>query len=205
MSILEYARNHGLAFDHLSNDPTATFGHLQATVLEDPGISETRSKESPDSYESFLIERLSITKESAIFLATSISKVYPPEAPDPYQTYRQMKAVRLETPLLPKDLGHDRTVQVNDVENELTNTLAQHDESRLGHDNDPDWSPEELDLSSKWTAAIESERIDSTRGVLVAIQNFLKDEYISQTEADIIQPELNYNKVRSISRKNCMH
>lgn len=205
MSTLEYARSHGLAVDHLNSDPTATFGHLQATILEDPGLSETLPKELPDSDESFLLERLSITKESAFFLATSISKVYPPKAPDPYQTYRRMKAVRLETPLLPKDLGHNRTAQTNDVENGLTRALAQDGGLQLAHDNGPEWSSEDLNLSSEWTAGIESERIDSTREVLLAIQNSLKDEYGSQMEAGIIQTELNYSKVRSLRRKKFIH
>ena len=205
MSILEYARGHGLAFDHLNNDPTATFDQLQATSLEEPDFAETLSKEFSDYDESLLFERLSITKESAIFLATSITNVYSPEAPDPYQMYRCMKAMRLEPPLLPKDHGHSHPVQANDIRNELTSALTQNEGLRLGCDNDPEWSPEELKLSSEWTAAIESERIDSTREVLLAIQNNLKDEYSSQTEADIIQTELNYSKVRSLAERNKIH
>ena len=204
MSVLEYARAHGLAFDHLSNDPTATFGHLQSILLEDLGLCETLPKDLRSFDESFLSERLLTTKESAIFLATSISEVFPPEGPDPYQTYRRMKAVRLETPHLPKDLAHGHTVHASDVEDEIPKILAQHDISRFGRDDDSEWSQEELNLSPEWTAAIESEKIDSTREVLLSIQSFLKDEYSSQIEADIIkteEAELNYNKVRSKSRQ----
>ncbi|KAK5049010.1 hypothetical protein LTR84_005432 [Exophiala bonariae] len=111
-SVLEYARHHGLARNHLSEDVIQTMLHSYTHISQSKSAKEITLLIDPEfsSLVSFLEEpRLQLSRNAGIFLSSSIrapefSPRWDDFLPDPHRK----RKLKLELPLLATD--HDEDV-----------------------------------------------------------------------------------------------
>lgn len=104
LTLLDYARSHGLCTDYTTINPLAsnTLGHLQSDLpFDDSELCQLQMLED------FKIdERICIDRDSAIFLRKALS-IFKNETSDTTATTRKIKASRAESPLLHTDAALD--------------------------------------------------------------------------------------------------
>ena len=192
-SLLDYARFHGLAIDHLHQDILSYFSSCTFTCDEDEIFPEFRL---PDLGGLPPEPKFRLNGKAASLLASSIR---PPPAPhwsDALSDHHKVKNLKLDLPVLRTD--HDTDME----------KIRHHKPTKIGAmglvpievDDDRDeglaWSQETIGLTALWDEKASKERLQTTREVLKALQDTLRPVYTAQMQEVIITEGLAFAKVR---------
>jgi hypothetical protein len=191
-SLLDYARFHGLAIDHLHQDILSLLPSDVLTCDEDATLPEFRL---PDLDRLPPEPKFQLNSKAASLLASSIR---PPPAPHWANTlpdHHKVKKLKLEQPLL-------RTDHEKDMER-----IRYPKPTRIGAMNlvpievDEDrgegfaWPQETIDLAAVWDKDASQEKLQTTREVLKTLQDALRPVYTAQMHEEIMAEGSNFTRV----------
>jgi hypothetical protein len=178
-SLLEYARYHGLAADHLALDLNLNLSAIFDTVQAD----------APD-FCSFIAPPVSLPREGKLrlkkselqLLAASLQPPPPPSwdeiLPDPHR----IRNLKLEIPLLQAD---------NEADLQNFSGGLSLDLKDLGVFPDCTDSPSKLfDLASNWDAKLSQEKLQATKEDLMYLQHALQDPYTEEGYQQVLKDAL---------------
>ena len=190
-SLLEYARFHGLANNHIKQDiysffpsDLLPFSEHARPELQVPHIS---SKVPPEP-------KFRLDSKATALLASSIR---PPPAPHwsvALSDHRRLKKLKLEQPILSTDHDHDmkkihyrkqRKIQALDLV-----------PVKVNEDNDEGLAcPKMTGLAAQWDKKLAEEKLQTTREAFKALQGTLRPVYTSEMHEAIVAEALAVTKV----------
>ena len=159
-SILEYARFHKLAFDHLAVSPLKDFkapeDFLQA--LHDPPDLFSFENQATQT----LHERLCLDAETTGYLASILTPPLPPLSPTSHIEARRKrrKDLYLELPLLMTDHEYDMQIFKQPLEPDLTNEFLPMEDINEEADEGFTWPQRFLDWPQKMWKRLETEKLE---------------------------------------------
>ena len=194
LSILEYARYHGITSDHWSKHP------LDAFLASDNNIC------IPDDAHLFQIssdvwhrpsEKITASKDDLVYLSSIIKRPDRmawdeiPDRPNP----NRARELKLDLPLLSTDPEEDLRHFVRQAKPNFKALRKESLATDMEMDGKPPWPLDLPSLPSKVMGSIESERISSTRDSLLYLQKIVNawESTRSSKREELITP---YRRVR---------
>lgn len=193
-SLIQYARFHGLASDHLHEDIYGCFPLYSFPCDEDATLPQ---------FEMPCLEKLPpepkfrLDSKAKMLLASGLK---PPPAPHWSATlsdHRQVKSLKLEQPVLKSD--HEE--EMKKIRCRKPHKIKPMDllPIGLGEDEDEDeslaWPLHPRDIAASWDKKAAKEKLQTTRGVLKVLQDTLRPVYTPQMHEAIVAEDLALAKV----------
>jgi len=187
-SLLEYARFHTLAENHLNQD---LFKCLPSDLLpfrEDarlPKLEMPIGNLPPET-------KFRLDSKAVSLLATCIK--LPPALPwsDTLSDHRRVKKLKIEQPALKTDHDDDMRKIRSRKPPRASVTLVPYE---LDEDEDQARSPQLTGLATEWDNKIAGEKLQTTREVLKVLQNTLRPVYTTEMHEAILAEGLTFSKV----------
>ncbi len=189
-SLIEYARFHGLADDHLNQE----FGRYLPSNLLPPIEGASLSDFKVPCFELPLETKFILDSKAASLLASCVTSQRVRSSSDTLSDHHRAKKLRLEQPVLRTDHDNDMsrtgfrklpkaTLNLQCVE------LVKHKDEELAS------SPTLTGLSAEWDKRIVEEKLQTTREVLKALQDTLRPVFTPEMHDAIVAEELASTKV----------
>jgi hypothetical protein len=191
-SLIEYARFHGLADNHLNQDILRRLPSDLTPCSDDAGLPEFQVPcvgTLPSE------PKFQLDSKAASLLASSIK---PPPAPswsNILSDHHQVKNLKLEQPALKTDHGSDmgkicfRKLPKAEALCLVPFEIGEEESECLA------WPPWLVDLAVQWDRRAAKEKLQTTREVLKALQDNLRPVYTTDTHEAIVTEELAFTKV----------
>lgn len=193
-SILDYARFHGLAIDHLATDPR----HQLPPCSENLSSSLEDPQDAPrlEAYANVPTdEKPQLSKEAAIFLASSIKPTECPDWGDLLPDLDRIRNTKLDLPLLKTDNELDMLEFGKRIEPDLANINLPVENIDEENDEGFTWPARYQDLPALCDAQVKAEKMDTAREVLLFIQAARRHDYSEDMYKSLLEEELHYTKV----------
>lgn len=187
-SVVEYARFHGLAVEHLKQDIHRYFHSHTLKPVEDgilPKLKLPHAGTIPSE------PKFKLDSKSAYLLASSLKPLPAPEWSNMLSDYRQIKTLKLELPVLTTDHEAD----MNRIRSRKPRKLEPLNLMPIEIDEDLAWPLEMKNLTAIWDKKLADEKLQTTREVLKTLQDTLRPVHTSQMHEAIIAEDLAYSKV----------
>jgi hypothetical protein len=187
-SLLEYARFHSLAENHLNQDILSCLTSDLLPIRKDARLPEL---ELPIG--SFPLESKFRLDSKAVTLLASCIK--PPAVlpwSDTLSDHRRVKKLKLEQPALKTDHEYDMRKIRSRKPLRAAVTLVPYE---LKEDESRACSPQLTRLATEWDNKLVGEKLQTTREVLKGLQNTLRPVYTTEMHEAILAEGLTFSKV----------
>ncbi|KAJ9602738.1 hypothetical protein H2200_012932 [Cladophialophora chaetospira] len=203
-SVLEYARSHGLAFDHTTENPFDRFSHL-------PLISSEDDVDLPDPDFSPFVDELSepklqLNRRAGTLLAESTRRPHHVISwDDLLPTPHRIRKLKIEEPLLAGDHETDvcRFRRHASSRWEAKHLLEEHNLIRSEEDFDDEWNNIQSGKAvEQLERELENERCHTTKEALVCLSDVLKNPLTDESKAQILDsflPPMQKSRARSLT------
>jgi len=197
-SLLDYARFHGLAENHLLQDLLVGLQLCEPYMIQD-SVANLHGFTPPGPVGALNEAKFQLTMHEHNVLARSVTRPGKPEWKYLLADHHRIRDLKLEVPILSSSLDHERDMKKLgcgkelDLEQLLDEVgLVDVDEAK---DDSISWQTETLALAKIWHREIATERISTTREAIQGLQGMIKDTYTKEMEGEIVKDSLSYHKV----------
>lgn len=195
-SLLDYARFHGLAADHLQQNILTFISSDALRSDEDAILSDFRL---PDVAEIPAEPKFQLNSKAISLLASSIRPPPPPKLTNDPSDHHKVKNLKMELPLLRTDHDTDMKKLLHRMPVKLPAwnlvPIEVDEESGEGLA----WPQEIVGLAAVWDRRAAKEKLQTTREVLKALQDTLRSVYTAQTQEEIIAKGSIFTRVRCLN------
>lgn len=199
-SLLEYARFHGLAVDHAAVDLFKPLSqscfHFLTTVEDSPNLPSLTLQKPVD-----VTEKIQASKETAQLLSSVLREPSKPSLDALLPNVHRVRDLKQELPLLKTDHNyHVSSFKKRATVPSLFKYQIPHVEIDEENDGGLTWPVAYHRCNEQLVRKLDSEKLDSTREVLLFIQNSLRDYSTKSSRNAILDDALKYQKVSVASR-----
>ena len=197
-SLIEYARFHGLADNHLNQDIGRYLPSNLLPPVEDASLPDFKVpciEELPPE------TKFRLDSKAASLLASCIKPQRTLSSSDTLFDHHRVKNLKIEEPVLRTDHDNDmRKIRFRKPPKASLNLrsieLAEHEDGQLA------CSPTLIGLAAEWDKKITEEKLQTTREVLKALQDTLRPVYTPEMHDAIIAEGLASTEVsKSVTQK----
>ncbi|KAI9873610.1 MAG: hypothetical protein M1830_010804, partial [Pleopsidium flavum] len=192
--MIDYARFHGLIQDHRLLDPLELLPkpENQPRFFEDP--EHAPKFEIPQGFSTN--ERLTLSKEAATLLSscTTAPKIGTWNVEDVLDVRHRMRKQKFEIPILRTDQELDMEEFGQRVEPDLAGFNLPYEKVDEENDEGLTWPRKCYGLPQELESRCRGERIETSRDVLIYMQDLLKTSYTEEDEKALLESELRYKK-----------
>jgi hypothetical protein len=191
-SLIEYARFHGLADNHLNQDILRCLPSDLLPCSDDAGLPEF---EVPCVGRLPSEPKFQLDSKAASLLALSIKAPPAPSWSNNLSDHHHVKKLKLEQPALKTDHGNDmRKIHFRKPPKVEALCLVPFDIGEKGSEYLA-WPPWLADLAVQWDRRVAEEKLQTTGEVLKALQDTLRPIYTPDMHEAIVTEELAFTKV----------
>ncbi len=201
-ALIDYARFHGLADNHLSHDTHTWLPSGLIPCNEDARLPDFKVPQ---------IERLPpeakfrLDSKAALLLASCLK---PPPAPDwsnNLSDHHRVKRLKFEQPALKTDHANDmRKIRYRTrPKTEALNLVSIEVDAEGGEG--LAWPPEMMEVATILDKKVAEEKFQTTREVLKALQDSLRPAYTAQMHEAIVAEDLAFTKVWPANNRNAIY
>ena len=171
-TLIEYARHHGLAVDHLAHSLIADLQHESTKAQPfDFSLIEAASK-LPE-------EKLQVTREAAKFLSTTLQQGHGKPALSEFLTlFRPMRnrKLKIESPLLKTDHAEDVRKFGRRHSPSLATMIPASSTAHVDSDEATSWRTTYQTLHREWKRAVDQEKLDCPMHIRELLPELVGDD-----------------------------
>jgi hypothetical protein len=191
-SLIEYARFHGLADNHLDQDVYGCFPSESLLCAEDerlPDLALPWDGKLPAE------PKFQLNSKAASLLASSLRPQPPPDWSHTLSDHHRVRDMKMEQPALRTDHENDMKKMRRPRLSKIRALDLVPIEVSEGENEDFAWSSNPTKVTTQWDKKLREEKLQTTREVLKALQDTLRPVYTSEMHETIIREDLAYKRV----------
>jgi hypothetical protein len=196
LSVLEYARSHGICVNYETEPLPVTEINKPSTEVFERDFQNATDASITNAINVLIRERLTINRDAALFLKATHSLHEPPATDVSTMDRREwILGLKQELPLLKSDyeldqlnFGNAAMPSFRDLRIPLEIVIEQNDEGL-------EWPEKYFALPAQCDAQVKAEKLAISREVLVHLQHAIRDEYVPENSESIKAECLRYELV----------